>query len=192
MIVISRFKEQLKNETNEQQLINDLTNENIKLNNQLEVLKDKFIRLTAEYENYRKRTVKEKQGIYNNACEDILIQLLPVLDNLERALTTKSDTDSLKTGIEMTIRIFNESLNKLGVEEVNYERFDPNVHEAIMVQNSNYLNSGDISTVYQKGYKRDNKLIRCAKVAVVNETSKSLIFLFIYVHILILMYIILI
>ena len=167
MIVISKFKEQLKNETNERQLINDLTNENIKLNNQLEVFKNKFIRLTAEYENYRKRTVKEKQGIYNNACEDILIQLLPVLDNLERALTTKSDTDSLKTGIEMTIRIFNESLNKLGVEEVNYERFDPNVHEAIMVQNSNYLNSGDISTVYQKGYKHDNKLIRCAKVAVV-------------------------
>ena len=167
MIVISRFKEQLKNETNERQLINDLTNENIKLNNQLEVLKDKFIRLTAEYENYRKRTVKEKQGIYNNACEDILIQLLPVLDNLERALTTKSDTDSLKTGIEMTIRIFNESLNKLGVEEVNYERFDPNIHEAIMVQNSDYLNSGDISTVYQKGYKRGNKLIRCAKVVVV-------------------------
>ena len=167
MIVISKFKEQLKNETNERQLINDLTNENIKLNNQLEVLKDKFIRLTAEYENYRKRTIKEKQGIYNDACEDILIQLLPVLDNLERALTTKSDTDSLKTGIEMTIRIFNESLNKLGVEEVNYERFDPNVHEAIMVQNSNYLNSGDISTVYQKGYKRGNKLIRCAKVAVV-------------------------
>ena len=167
MIVISKFKEQLKNETNERQLINDLTNENIKLNNQLEVLKDKFIRLTAEYENYRKRTVKEKQGIYNNACEDILIQLLPVLDNLERALTTKSDTDSLKTGIEMTIRIFNESLNKLGVEEVNYERFDPNIHEAIMVQNSDYLNSGDISTVYQKGYKRGNKLIRCAKVVVV-------------------------
>ena len=58
MIVISKFKEQLKNETNERQLINDLTNENIKLNNQLEVLKDKFIRLTAEYENYRKRTIK--------------------------------------------------------------------------------------------------------------------------------------
>ena len=167
MIVISKFKEQLKNETNERQLINDLTNENIKLNNQLEVLKDKFIRLTAEYENYRKRTIKEKQGIYNDACEDILTQLLPVLDNLERALTTKSDTDSLKTGIEMTIRIFNESLNKLGVEEVNYERFDPNIHEAIMVQNSDYLNSGDISTVYQKGYKRGNKLIRCAKVIVV-------------------------
>ena len=167
MIVISRFKEQLKNETNEQQLINDLTNENIKLNNQLEVLKDKFIRLTAEYENYRKRTIKEKQGIYNDACEDILTQLLPVLDNLERVLTMKSNTDSLKTGIEMTIRIFNESLNKLGVEEVNYERFDPNIHEAIMVQNSDYLNSGDISTVYQKGYKRGNKLIRCAKVVVV-------------------------
>ena len=167
MIVISKFKEQLKNETNEQQLINDLTNENIKLNNQLEVLKDKFIRLTAEYENYRKRTIKEKQGIYNDACEDILTQLLPVLDNLERALTMKSNTDSLKTGIEMTIRIFNESLNKLGVEEVNYERFDPNIHEAIMVQNSDYLNSGDISTVYQKGYKRGNKLIRCAKVVVV-------------------------
>ena len=167
MIVISKFKEQLKNETNEQQLINDLTNENIKLNNQLEVLKDKFIRLTAEYENYRKRTIKEKQGIYNDACEDILTQLLPVLDNLERALTMKSNTNSLKTGIEMTIRIFNESLNKLGVEEVNYERFDPNVHEAIMVQNSDYLNSGDISTVYQKGYKHGNKLIRCAKVVVV-------------------------
>lgn len=167
MIVISKFKEQLKNETNERQLINDLTNENIKLNNQLEVLKDKFIRLTAEYENYRKRTIKEKQEIYNDACEDILTQLLPVLDNLERALTMKSNTDSLKTGIEMTIRIFNESLNKLGVEEVNYERFDPNIHEAIMVQNSDYLNSGDISTVYQKGYKRGNKLIRCAKVVVV-------------------------
>ena len=167
MIVISKFKEQLKNETNERQLINDLTNENIKLNNQLEVLKDKFIRLTAEYENYRKRTIKEKQGIYDDACEDILTQLLPVLDNLERALTMKSNTDSLKTGIEMTIRIFNESLNKLGVEEVNYERFDPNIHEAIMVQNSDYLNSGDISTVYQKGYKRGNKLIRCAKVVVV-------------------------
>lgn len=167
MIVISKFKEQLKNETNERQLINDLTNENIKLNNQLEVLKDKFIRLTAEYENYRKRTIKEKQGIYNDACEDILTKLLPVLDNLERALTMKSNTDSLKTGIEMTIRIFNESLNKLDVEEVNYERFNPNIHEAIMVQNSDYLNSGDISTVYQKGYKRGNKLIRCAKVVVV-------------------------
>ena len=83
---------------------------NKKLENELEALKDRLLRLSSEYENYRRRTDKEKEGIYTNACEDILKRILPVLDNLERAAVVEGDLDDIKKGIDMTIRQFIDAL----------------------------------------------------------------------------------
>lgn len=148
-------------------MIRNLKEENKKLSNELETLKDRLLRLTAEYDNYRKRTAKEKEGIYTDACTDVLKEMLPVADNLERALAVDGNVDDLKKGVEMTIKGFLNSLDKLGVEEIDTTNgFDPNLHQAISVVEDENLNSNDVAQVYQKGYKRGEKVIRYSMVTV--------------------------
>ncbi|MDU3723227.1 MAG: nucleotide exchange factor GrpE [Clostridium celatum] len=148
-------------------MIRNLKEENKKLSNELETLKDRLLRLTAEYDNYRKRTAKEKEGIYTDACTDVLKEMLPVADNLERALAVDGNVDDLKKGVEMTIKGFLNSLDKLGVEEIDTTNgFDPNLHQAISVVEDENLNSKDVAQVYQKGYKRGEKVIRYSMVTV--------------------------
>ena len=154
-------------ETDDLSMIRKLKDENKKLSNELDALKDRLLRLTAEYDNYRKRTAKEKEGIYTDACTDVLKEVLPVADNLERALAVDGNVEDIKKGVEMTIKGFLNALEKLGVEEIDTTNgFDPNVHQAISVVEDANLNTNDVAQVYQKGYKKGEKVIRYSMVTV--------------------------
>jgi molecular chaperone GrpE len=146
-----------------------LEEENLKLQNEVDAFKDKFLRTAAEYENFRRRTSKEKEGIYTDACADVLKEVLTPLDNLERALAIEGCSDDLRIGVEMTVRQFNEAFIKLGVEQLASEgEFDPNLHNAVMHIEDEQYGSNEIVEVFQKGYKRANKVLRHSMVKVAN------------------------
>jgi molecular chaperone GrpE len=148
---------------------NKLEEENKKLQNEINAFKDKLLRTTAEYENFRKRTAKEKEGIYTDACTDVLKEVLPVLDNLERALSVEGSAEDLRIGVEMTVRQFNDAFCKLGVEELASEgEFDPNLHNAVMHVQDEQYGTNEIVEVFQKGYKKANKVLRHSMVKVAN------------------------
>jgi len=148
---------------------NKLLDENKKLSNELDVYKDRLIRTSSEYENFRKRSVKEKEGIYTDACEDVLKNILPVFDNLERAYLVEGSIEDFKKGIEITIRQFQASLEKLQVEEIPTDcGFDPNYHSAVMHINDESIDKNIIVDVFQKGYKRGSKILRYSMVKVAN------------------------
>lgn len=140
-----------------------------KTENENEALKERLLRLTAEYDNYRKRTAKEKEGIYSDAYVDVLKEVVPVIDNIERALAADGNLEDLKKGIEMTLKGFQGTLEKLGVEEIDASGdFDPNVHQAVMhVQDENF-GANQVAEVFLKGYKKGDKIIRYTVVKVVN------------------------
>ena len=146
-----------------------LKDENKRLTNEADTLKERLLRLTAEYENYRKRTSKEKEGIYTDACTDVLKEMIPVLDNLERAIAVEGNVEDIKKGIEMTIKGFKASFEKLGVEEIDATgEFDPNYHQAVMHGEDENLEPNSVAEVFQKGYKRGDKVIRYTVVKVAN------------------------
>ena len=133
--------------------------------------KDQLLRITAEYANFRKRSEKEKQDAFVYAKSETIKELLPVVDNLERALATeKEDFEGLKKGVEMTFDSLLNILSKLGVEVYGKpgDIFDPNLHNAVMhVEDESYEN-GEIVDVFQKGYKINDKIIRPAMVKSAN------------------------
>ena len=140
-----------------------------KLNNELEALKERLLRVTAEYENYRKRTTKEKEGIYTDACSDVLKEIIPVVDNIERAYSAEGSVDDIKKGIEMTMKGVEETFKKLGVEEIDAStEFDPNLHQAVMHIEDESLDQNKVVEVFMKGYKRGDKVIRHSIVKVAN------------------------
>ncbi len=146
-----------------------LEEEKAKLENEASTYKDKLLRLNAEYDNFRKRTAKEKEGIYTDACEDVLKNMLPVLDNLERAGNVNGSLEDIKKGVEMTIRQFKDSLEKLLVEEISTsEGFDPNLHNAVMHMEDPSFGEKEIVEVFLKGYKRGDKVLRFSMVKVAN------------------------
>lgn len=146
-----------------------LKNSKDKLQKEIDTLKERLLRITAEYDNYRKRTSKEKEGIYTDACEDVLKELLPVIDNLERAIAIDGNAEDIKKGVEMTMKSFKDSLNKLNVEEIATDgNFDPNFHNAVMHMEDENLESNVIAEVFQKGYKRGDKVLRHSMVKVAN------------------------
>lgn len=146
-----------------------LKDENMKLVNELDTYKDRLLRTVAEYDNYRKRTAKEKETIYTDACFDVLKNIIPVMDNLERAADIAKDNDDIKKGLDMTINIFKDALEKLGVKEVDTNcEFDPNMHNAVMhVQDEQYKEK-EILEVFQKGYIKGDKILRYSMVKVAN------------------------
>lgn len=161
--------EENNDKENELDIMRKLKDENKKLNNEAEALKERLLRLTAEYDNYRKRTSKEKEGIYTDACTDVLKEMIPVLDNLERAISVEGNVEDIKKGIEMTIKGFKTSFEKLGVEEIDASgEFDPNYHQAVMHIQDENLGANSIAEVFQKGYKRGDKVIRYTVVKVAN------------------------
>ncbi|MBV4419964.1 nucleotide exchange factor GrpE [Clostridium tyrobutyricum] len=146
-----------------------LKDENEKLKNELDTLKDRLARTSAEYDNFRKRTAKEKENIYTESCEDILKDILPVLDNLERAIAVEGNKDDLKKGVEMTMKQFNDALKKLDVEEIPADgEFDPHMHNAVMHIEDDSYDKNFIAEVFQKGYKRGDKVLRYSMVKVAN------------------------
>lgn len=147
----------------------NLVEENKKMSNENDTLKDRLARTVAEYDNFRKRTAKEKEGIYTDACEDVLKEMLPVLDNLERAISVDGTVDDLKKGVEMTIKQFKNALEKLNVEEISTEgEFNPHVHNAVMHVDDDQYGNNQVVEVFQKGYKRGEKVLRHSMVKVAN------------------------
>ena len=130
---------------------------------------DKYMRMAAEYDNFRKRSAKEKDGIYSDAYADALKSILPIIDNLERAVGVEG-ADAVAKGLEMTLKGASEALEKMGVEAFGAEgdAFDPNMHNAMMMVDDEAHKEGEIVTVFQKGYKKGDKIIRYAMVTVAN------------------------
>jgi molecular chaperone GrpE len=142
-------------------------------------LKDKHLRLAAEYDNFRRRSLKERQDLHNYANENVFKELLPIVDNLERAVTharreeQRPDSDNLLQGVELTHRSLLQILTRYGVVEIEAQGkpFDPQVHEAVRRVPSNEHPPGTVVEVYQKGYKLKDRMLRPAMVAVASEPT---------------------
>ena len=138
---------------------------------QLDSVKDQFVRLTAEYDNYRKRTTKEKDNIYQDAKADTVKAFLDVYDNLERAAAAEGGEDSPhKKGLEMIFAQYKEILKKLGVEEISAkgQPFDPEKHNAVMHIDDENFGENEVAQVFQAGFQMGDKVIRYAIVQVAN------------------------
>ena len=138
---------------------------------ELDDTKDRLLRLTAEYSNYKRRSEKEKRDAYVYAKSDTIKALLPVIDNLERALANETkDYDALKKGVEMTFDNLTAILEPLGVEVFGEpgDIFDPNLHNAVMHVEDEEHKNGEIVDVFQKGYKIGDKIVRPAMVKSAN------------------------
>ena len=132
--------------------------------------KEKYLRLFAEYDNFRKRSQKEREGLYADIKADTLLKFLPVYDNLERALATPTADEAYRKGVEMTMVQFNQTLEKLGITEIEAlgKPFDPNVHNAVMHVEDESFGENEVVEVFQKGFKLNDKVIRFAMVKVAN------------------------
>ncbi len=140
------------------------------LNKKLLEANDKYLRTVAEYDNFRKRSQKEKEAIFSDSKTDIIGKFLPVIDNFERAASAETDLESYKKGIEMTVNQLLDVFKSLGVEAYGEkgEEFDPNIHNGVMHVDDETLGENVISDVYMKGYKIGDKVIRHATVIVAN------------------------
>ena len=149
-----------------------LASENKALAEQLAEANDKYMRLYAEYDNFRRRSQKEKEGIYTDAYVDALTKILPILDNLERAAQYGGeDTDHpLAKGLELTLKSFYETMEKMGVAEIPAlgEQFDPNVHNAVMHVDDESFGENEVVEVFMKGYAKGDKVLRHSMVKVAN------------------------
>ena len=145
---------------------------------EIQELKDRLLRLQAEFENYKKRMIREKNDFSRYALEKIINNLLPVIDNLERAVESarkKENYQALVTGIEMVLAQLLDVLKKEGLENIKAlgEKFDPNKHEAVMQIESHEHSENEIAQELQKGYALNDRVIRASMVAVAKKTSKE-------------------
>lgn len=164
-------KEQEVVETAEETVVDEKDSKIEELEKDLAAAKEAHIRTLAEYDNYRKRTAKEREGTWIDAKAVCLAELLPMLDNFDRALgVTDSDFESYKKGVEMIYQGFCETLKKLGVEAFGEEgdEFDPNFHSAVMHVEDEALGENVLAQVFSKGYKLGEKVLRPAMVKVAN------------------------
>ncbi len=130
----------------------------------------KYLRLMADFQNYKKRVEKEKTDLYSYANEKLIAEMLDVVDNFERALQQESGGDSFKEGMEMIFKQLSGVLEKAGLAEIAAlgEEFDPNFHNAVMTEETEEYESGKVSGVMQKGYTLNGKVIRPSMVKVAN------------------------
>ncbi len=141
-----------------------------KTKEELTALNDKYLRMIAEYDNYRKRSDKEKSGIYASAYADAVKDVLPIGDNLARA-SAFTDPESVKKGMAMILKSFDEVLKKMGITEISVkpgDAFDPELHNAVMHVEDESLGENEIVEVLQKGYQYGDRVIRYAMVKVAN------------------------
>jgi len=140
------------------------------VSDQLSAEKDKYLRLAAEYDNFRKRSAKEREMIYTDARTDAISKLLPVYDNLERALKMECTDEAFYKGVEMIMTQLTEALGNMGVQEIPAvgEPFDPNRHNAVMTITDPDLGENIIAEEYQKGFILGDRVIRFSTVVVAN------------------------
>ncbi len=142
-----------------------------KLEKELADTKDSYMRVLAEYDNFRKRTQKEKESAYNDSKASTLALLLPVIDNFDRAIDNKTDDiEAYRKGIEMTYNQFKEIFNKLDVVSFGEvgEEFNPEIHNAVMTTENPDLPENSIAAVFEKGYKMGDRVLRFASVQITN------------------------
>lgn len=160
----TQSEETVKNEATE---VNPLEGELLETKKQLADTSDKYLRVLAEYDNFRKRSQKERDSIYGDAYVDCVKNMLPIIDNLERVLTLEGD-ESFMSGLKLIVNQTHEALNKMGVHEIECKTFDPNLHNAVMHIDDEAYGENEIVEVFQKGYIYGEKVIRYAMVKVAN------------------------
>ena len=140
------------------------------LKTQVAQQEDKYLRLAAEYDNYRRRTTREKEAIWNDAKAEAAVAFLPVYDNLERALKQETADEAYKKGVEMTMTQLKSVLEKLGITEIDAlgKPFDPALHNAVMHVEDENLGENTVAEVFQAGFMLGEKVIRFAMVKVAN------------------------
>ena len=145
-------------------------NEAERITAELNSVKDQLLRTMAEYDNYIKRTTREKGALRSDIICDVTSKFLPVMDNLERALAAECSDENYKSGVQMIYDSFMEILKSLGVEEIESDgaQFDPQLHQAVQRVDDENAESGCVAKTFAKGYKINDKVIRFAVVAVAN------------------------
>ena len=154
-------KEENKNENKEKEMVPK---------EDYDALDDHFKRILAEFENFKKRSQKERETLYNSILSDVVEVILPVLDNLENAVKVETKDEEYKKGIELVLKQFNDVLKSKGVEEIEAlgQTFDPELHEAVRSVQDDEKGEKEVVEVYRKGYKIGSKVIRHSMVAVAN------------------------
>ena len=149
--------------------LDELKKEIESLKEEIKEKDDKYLRLAAEYDNFRRRSREEKDATYSSAMADTVAELLPIIDNLERAAAF-DDSEKVREGVKMIASTVTSALSKLGVEAFGEagDKFDPNLHNAVMHDEDDSERENEITDVFQKGYKKGNKIIRFAMVKTVN------------------------
>lgn len=140
------------------------------LSPEMALLTDKYLRVCAEYDNFRRRSQKEKESLYADIKADTLLKFLPVYDNLVRALNQPTEDEAYRKGVEMIMSQFVSTMEKLGVEKIESlgHSFDPNFHNAVMHVDDEEKGENEIVEVFQEGFKLGDKVIRFAMVKVAN------------------------
>ncbi len=135
-----------------------------------EELEDRYKRILAEFENFKKRSNKERDGLYNSILSDVVEVILPVLDNLENAVKVQTGDEEYKKGIELVLKQFQDVLKSKGVEEIKTvgETFDPELHEAVSSIQDDTKGEKEIVQEYRKGYKIGSRVVRHSMVVVAN------------------------
>ena len=135
-----------------------------------EELDDRYKRILAEFENFKKRSGKEREGLYNSILSDVVEVMLPIVDNLENAAKVETADENYKQGIELVLKQFKDVLSSKGVEEIKAlgETFDPELHEAVGSIQDDNLGEKEIAQEYRKGYKIGNRVVRHSMVVVAN------------------------
>ena len=158
-----------KSEKNDKKKIKSLEAELAEANKKAEEINEKYMRMLAEYDNFRKRSAKERESVYADAYTDAVTAILPVLDNLERAEGC-TDAEGLSKGLELTLKGFREVLEKMGIKEIEAmgKTFDPNLHNAVFHVDDDSFGESEIVEVLMKGYTKGDKVIRYSMVKVAN------------------------
>ena len=161
----------MENEENvmNEEIENEVKEETVSLTEYNE-LDDRFKRMLAEFENYKKRSQKEKDGIYGMITGDVVATMLPIMDNLEKAVDAKTEDVAYQDGVKLVARQFADALKRLGLEEIDAvgTRFDPEFHEAVSHIDDPEKGEQEIVQEYRKGYRIGNKVVRHSMVIVAN------------------------
>lgn len=166
---MDKDKEEVVNNENETKVENTNAIEE-KNNSEYDELNDRYKRLLAEFENYKKRSQKEKENIYGMITGDVVSSMLPIMDNLEKAAEAKTEDTQYQDGVKLVARQFQEALKSLGLEEIEAvgQKFDPEFHEAVSHIEDETKGEQEIVQEYRKGYRIGNKVVRHSMVIVAN------------------------
>ena len=162
--------EKENNSENDNELLNNLKQKLEEQKAEIDEKDDRLKRLMAEFDNFKKRSAKEREALYNSIIADIALSLLPVIDNLEKAVSVKTEDNNYKIGVELVLKQFKDVLKSNGITEIETigKTFDPELHEAVSSVEDSELGVQEIKEEYRKGYMIGNKVIRHSLVVVAN------------------------